>query len=116
MRRLMLTSLVLCATSAGCVIVDPSCGSSGAAVYVSPTVVVIAVGQSVTPTADERVCDGRYHSHSSPRWSLVNASDSAYVSLNAATGEITGRRSGRATVQASSMESQSSATVAVTVH
>ena len=116
MRRLMLASLIVCATTTGCIIVDPSCGSSGASVYVSPTVVVIAVGQTATPIASERGCDGRYHGHSSPRWSLVNAADSTFISLNVTTGEITGRRSGKATVEARSMESGSTATVAVTVH
>jgi hypothetical protein len=115
MRRSWLLSLVPLAVTASCVIVDPSCSRSSAAVIVSPTVVVVAVGQSFTPSASERGCDGRYN-HSSPRWSLANAADSAYVRVNASTGEITGRRAGRATVAAESTESGSVATVDVTVH
>ena len=116
MRRVMLAGLATLAMTSGCVIVDPSCSSSAASIYVSPTVVVVAVGQSFTPSASERGCDGRYRSHSSPRWSLLNAADSVFVRVNATTGEITGRRAGRATVAASSMESEGVATVDVTVH
>ena len=117
MRRVMLAGLATLVMTSGCVIVDPSCSSSAASIYVSPTVVVVAVGQSFTPSASERGCDGRYYrSHSSPRWSLVNAADSVFVSVNATTGEITGRRVGRATVAVSSMESDGVATVDVTVH
>lgn len=115
MRRILLPFVLVLAASGGCVIVDPSCSSSAVSVHVSPTVVVVAVGQSVTPTASERWCDDR-HRHSSPRWNLVNAADSSIVALNAFTGEITGRRAGRATVAARSVESGSEATVSVTVY
>ena len=115
MRRSWMLFLAPLAMTAGCVIVDPSCSRSSAAVIVSPTVVVVAVGQSFTPSASERGCDGRY-SHSSPRWSLANAADSVYVRVNASTGEITGRRTGRAMVAAQSTESGSVGTVDVTVH
>lgn len=112
----LLAPFILLLASAGCVIaVDPSCSTPSAAIVVTPTVVIVAVGQSFTPSASVHGCDGHYRDHSSPYWSLVNPSDSAFVRLNSVTGEITGRRSGRAMVAARSSGFDGEATVSVTV-
>lgn len=100
MRRSLAASLSLCAivVSSGCVIVDPSCSSGGAAIYVSPSTVVVAVGASSTPRASW--CrDGRYD-RMSPEWSLGSAADANIISLDSETGRITGKRAGTATVVA----------------
>jgi hypothetical protein len=116
MRRTLLAPFILLLTSVGCVIaVDPSCSTPSAAIVVTPAVVIVAVGQSFTPSATEHGCDGRYHDHSSPHWSLANQADSMYVRVNATTGEITGRRSGYANVVARSSTSDGEGTIGVTV-
>ena len=86
------------AFSSACVIVDPSCSSGGASIYVSPSTVVVAVGASATPRASW--CrDGRYD-RMSPHWSLASTADANIISLDAETGRITGKRAGSATVYA----------------
>lgn len=109
MRRMLLAPLVLLAGSTSCVIVDPSCSSTSASVVVTPTVVVVAVGESFTPHASSW-CGG-HQTQAYPRWSLSNAGDSAFVNLDQMTGQITGRRIGRATVIAGTEEASVSVTV-----
>ena len=102
MRRFFSTSLsvfAIVATSASCVIVDPStCNAGGASILITPSVVVVAVGQTSTPRASW--CrNGRYDSLS-PRWSLGSTADANIISVDATTGEITGKRAGSARVVA----------------
>ena len=102
MRRSFAASVIASATAlafaSGCVIVDPSCSSGGAAIFVSPTTVVVAVGASTTPRASW--CrDGRYD-RMSPHWSLGSTADANIISLDPETGRITGKRPGTATVMA----------------
>lgn len=102
MRRIFSTFVSLSAivaTSASCVIVDPStCNAGGASILITPSVVVVAVGQTTTPRASW--CrNGRYDSLS-PRWSLGSAADANIISVDATTGAITGKRAGSATVVA----------------
>jgi hypothetical protein len=103
MRRALFASvayLAVAASSASCVIVDPACGPGGASILISPTVVFVAVGQSATPKASW--CrNGRYDSMT-PQWSLGSAADANVITLDPATGRITGRRAGTATVIATS--------------
>src|ERR671912_583598 len=100
MRRALGTFAALSAlawSAAGCVIVDPSCsGSGGASILVTPSVVVVAVGQSRTPRASW--CRGGRHDSLSPEWSLGQAADANVISVDAVTGVITGRRAGKASV------------------
>jgi hypothetical protein len=106
-------SFAIAASSAGCVIVDPSsCGVGGASILISPTVVFVAVGQSATPKASW--CRNGHYDAMSPQWSLGSAADANIISLDPATGRITGRRAGRATVNATS-EGVDGASVWVTV-
>ena len=105
-------SSALALASAGCVIVDPSCSSGGASIYISPSVVVVAVGQTSTPRASW--CRGGRYSSVSPQWSLGQAADANVISVNAATGEITGKRRGSASVIAT-YEGVSGSRVQVTV-
>ena len=49
-----------------------------------------------------------------PQWSLAQPSDATFISLDPTTGQITGRRAGRATVIATSDGAQG-ASVTVTV-
>jgi len=115
MQRMILAALLLVA-AAGCVIVgDPTCGSGGASVVVTPGVVVVAVGQSFTPNGSDSWCDGGRQSHGSPQWSLSQAGDSAFVAVDASTGRITGRRSGAATVVARSAHTSATSSILVTV-
>ena len=115
MQRVLAAALLLCAVS-GCVIVgDPTCSGGGAAVVVTPGVVIVAVGESFTPSANDSWCDGGHQSHGSPNWSLSQPGDSLFVKLDATTGRITGRRAGVATVVASSGHSSASSSIAVTV-
>jgi len=99
MRRSLLASVVsstLALASAGCVIVDPACSSAGASIFISPSTVIVAVGQTATPRASW--CRGGHYDRVSPKWSLGQAADANVISVNATTGEITGRRAGRASV------------------
>jgi hypothetical protein len=115
MQRVLAAALLLLVVS-GCIIVgDPTCGGGGAAVIVTPGVVVVAVGESFTPNASDSWCDGGHHAHGSPSWSLSHASDTAFVSLDASTGRITGRRTGVATVMARSDHSTATSSIQVTV-
>jgi len=107
-----IASLVIVASSASCVIVDPGCGTGGASILVSPTVVFVAVGQSATPKASW--CRNGHYDPMSPEWSLSSTADAAIVSLDPSTGRITGRRAGTATVIASS-DGVEGASVSVTV-
>ena len=107
-----IASLGLVASSAGCVIVDPGCGAGGASILISPTVVFVAVGQSATPKATW--CRNGHYDPMSPQWSLASTADAEFVSLDASTGRITGRRVGTATVIASS-DGVEGASVSVTV-
>lgn len=87
------------ASAANCIIVDPSCSSSGGtSILISPSVVFISVGQSTTPRASW--CRNGRYDNGSPRWSLGSTADGNIISVNATTGEITGRRPGTATVVA----------------
>lgn len=111
-----LVAVLLLASITGCVIVgDPSCTGGGAAIVVTPGVVVVSVGKSVTPNANDTWCDNGHQSHGSPEWSLVQPADSSIVRLDAATGRITGLRTGEAVVMARSAASGASATITVTV-
>jgi hypothetical protein len=115
MRRALyntIASFGLVASSASCVIVDPGCGAGGASILVSPTVVFVAVGQSATPKATW--CRNGHYDPMSPQWSLASTADAEFVSLDASTGRITGRRVGTATVIASS-DGVEGASVSVTV-
>jgi hypothetical protein len=102
MRRSLIASAASVAVSAlawaaaGCVIVDPSCSSGGASILISPSVVVVAVGQSATPRASW--CRGGRYDRVSPQWSLGQAADSNIISVDATTGVITGKRAGKASV------------------
>jgi uncharacterized membrane protein len=116
MRRVLAACVLALAGSASCVIVDPGCSTSaGASIYVSPAVVIVAVGASVTPVATERRCDGRREDRVYPRWTLLRAADSSIVTLDASTGRITGRRPGDALVSARPADYSGEATVSVTV-
>lgn len=115
MQRVLAVALLLFAVS-GCVIVgDPTCSGGGAAVVVTPGVVVVAVGQSFTPNASDQWCDGGHQSYGSPSWSLSHPADSVYVSLDATTGRITGLRSGIATIMARSDHSGATSSIQVMV-
>ncbi len=115
MQRVLAAALLVFAVS-GCVIVgDPTCSSGGAAVVVTPGLVVVAVGQSVTPNGSDSWCDGGHQAHGSPSWSLSRPGDSVYVSLDATTGRITGLRAGVATVVARSDHSGATSAIQVTV-
>jgi uncharacterized protein YjdB len=115
MRRALFASavsLAAAALSAGCVIVDPGCGAGGASILVSPTVVFVSVGQSATPKATW--CRNGHYDPFTPQWSLSSTADASIVSLDPATGRITGRRAGTATVIATS-DGVDGASVSVTV-
>jgi hypothetical protein len=90
----------IAASSASCVIVDPNCSGGGASILITPTVVFVAVGESATPRASW--CRGGRWNDGNPNWSLGQAADANIISLDAATGRITGRRAGTATVIATS--------------
>jgi hypothetical protein len=81
---------------AGCVIVDPSCSGGSASILISPSVVVVAVGQTATPRASW--CRGGHYDRVSPQWSLGQATDASVISVDATTGVITGKRPGKASV------------------
>jgi len=115
MQRMIVAALVLAASS-GCVIVgDPTCGAGGASVVVSPGVVVVTVGQSFTPSGNDSWCESGHQSHGSPSWSLSQPGDSTFVTLDAVTGRVTGRRAGEATILARSAHSSASTSLLVTV-
>jgi hypothetical protein len=116
MRRFLASSAALSmivVSAGGCVIVDPSsCGGGGASILISPTVVYVAVGESRTPKASW--CrDGRYDDLS-PEWSLGSSADANVISLDPATGHVTGKRAGQATVVAT-YSGASGSSVQVTV-
>jgi len=118
MRRSLFASVAsavpfaILASTAGCVIVDPSCGGGGASILVTPSVVFVAVGESTTPRASW--CRNGRYDNMSPEWSLSSAADGNVISLDATTGRITGRRTGTATVIATS-DGVQGARVSVTV-
>src|SRR3982750_1282765 len=100
MYRLLIASMAYSAAASSftCVVNDPSsCGSSGGLfILVSPSVVVVSVGESLTPRASW--CrDGRYDNVAA-QWSVGQAADGSVITLDATTGRITGRRVGEATV------------------
>jgi len=95
-----------------CVAGDVGCGDGGLLIVVSPSVVVVAVGEAVTPTAS--LCHGGRFDVMSPKWSLGSSVDSSVIALDAATGRITGRRPGTASVIATSQGAEG-ARVSVTV-
>jgi len=95
-----------------CVAGDLSCSNGGLLIVVSPSTVVVAVGESVTPSAS--LChDGRFDV-ASPKWSLGSSTDSSVITLDAATGRITGRLAGTASVIAISRGAEG-ARISVTV-
>ena len=97
MRRPLVASLaIVLASASGCVIVDPSCSSGGTTILVSPSTVIVAVGQSSTPRA--RWCRSGHYDDLDPNWSLGQAADANIISLDTETGRITGKRAGTATV------------------
>ena len=115
MRRSMIALLVSFSTLGAyfrCVVGDVGCGDGGLLVVVSPSVVVVAVGGSVTPTAS--LCHGGRFDVISPKWSFGAKADSSVIALDAATGRITGRRPGTASVIATS-EGAQGARISVTV-
>lgn len=115
-QRLPVAVLLVLSGLSGCVIVgDPSCTGGGAALVVTPGVVVVAVGQSVTPTANDSWCDHGQHAYGSPTWSLLQPADSVVVRLDSTTGRITGLRAGTTTVVARSSASGATTSVPVTV-
>jgi hypothetical protein len=95
-----------------CVAGDVGCGDGGLLIVVSPSVVVVAVGESVTPAAS--LCHGGRFDVMSPTWSLGSSADSEVISLDARTGRITGRRAGKASVIATSQGAEG-ARISVTV-
>ena len=95
-----------------CVVGDVGCGDGGLLVVVSPSVVFVAVGGSVTPTAS--LCHGGRFDVVTPTWSFGSKADSSVIVLDAATGRITGRRPGTASVIATSNGAEG-ARVSVTV-
>ena len=116
MRRFLVASMAYstAASSFTCVVNGPSCGSSngGLFILVSPSAVVVSVGESLTPRASW--CrDGRYDDVSA-QWSLGQAADGNIITLDATTGRITGRRAGEATVIATH-EGAEGASLKVTV-
>ena len=95
-----------------CVAGDLSCSNGGLLIVVSPSTVVVAVGESVTPSAS--LChDGRFDV-ASPKWSLGSSTDSSVITLDAATGRITGRLAGTASVIVTSRGAEG-ARISVTV-
>ncbi len=115
MRRSLAASiagLTAIAFSSGCVIVDPSCSGGGAAIFVSPSTVVVAVGGSATPRASW--CRSGRYDRMSPHWSLGSAADANIISVDSETGRITGKRAGNATVVAT-YEGMEGSRVTVTV-
>ena len=99
MRRSLIASVALSASAwavAGCVIVDPSCSAGGASIVITPSVVVVAVGQTATPRASW--CRGGHYDRVSPQWSLGQAADATVIAVDATTGVITGKRAGKASV------------------
>lgn len=116
MQRFLAGALLLVVVS-GCVIVgDPTCSGGGASIVVAPGVVVVSVGESFTPNGSDSWCDGGHQAHGSPSWSLSQPADGNVIALDAATGRITGRRLGVATVVARSDHSQATSMILVTVH
>src|SRR3954462_7174834 len=117
MHRFLVASMAYstAASSFTCVVNDPSsCSSSGGGLFilVSPSTVVVAVGESLTPRASW--CrDGRYDNVPA-QWSLGQAADANIITLDATTGRITGRRAGQVKVIAT-YEGADGAALQVTV-
>ena len=84
--------------STNCLIVDPGCGTGGASILITPSVVYVGVGQSTTPRASW--CREGHYNDMNPQWSLGSAADATIIGLDPATGRITGKRTGSATVVA----------------
>ena len=96
-RSLVASAALILASTSGCVIVDPSCGSrGGATILVSPSVVYVAVGESRTPRASW--CRSGRYDDVPAHWSLASTADANIISLDPASGRITGKRAGTATV------------------
>ena len=115
MRRSILALAVSLSTLGSyfrCVAGNVSCGDGGLLIVVSPSVVIVAVGESVTPTAS--LCHDSRFDVVSPNWSLGSPGDTSVIALDRTTGRITGRRVGTATVIASS-EGVEGASLSVTV-
>ena len=94
----LLALSAIAAVSTNCVIVDPGCGSGGASILITPSVVYVGVGQSTTPRASW--CRNGRYDNMNPQWSLGSSADGAVIALDPATGQITGKRTGSATVVA----------------
>jgi uncharacterized protein YjdB len=99
-------------SSSSCVIVDPGCGTGGASILITPSVVFVAVGQSTTPRASW--CRNGRYDNMNPQWSLGQSADATIIGLDPVTGQITGKRAGSATVVAT-YAGVSGASVSVTV-
>ena len=115
MRRSLAASvagLIAISVASGCIIVDPSCPSGGASIFVSPSTVVVAVGASATPRASW--CRSGRYDRMSPHWSLGSTADANIISVDSETGRITGKRAGYATVVAT-YEGMDGSRVSVTV-
>jgi hypothetical protein len=99
MRRWLSASAFLLALSSGCLIVEPSCSTSGGAtIIVSPSVIVVSVGESSRSHASW-CSNGRYNDLA-PAWSLGQPADADVIDLDRQTGQVTGRRAGTATLVA----------------
>ena len=108
----VLSAMLICSAYTSCVFVSDGCAGGGAAILVSPTTVVVAVGASTTPHASW--CSGGRYQSASPRWSLSQPADANFISVDASTGRITGKRAGTARVIATH-EGAEGASVTVTV-
>jgi hypothetical protein len=95
-----------------CVAGNVSCGDGGLLIVVSPSVVIVAVGESATPTAS--LCHDSRIDVVSPTWSLGSPGDTSVIALDRATGRITGRRPGQASAIATSRGAEG-AKVSITV-
>lgn len=80
----------------GCSLVAP-CGTDELQYRVVPTSQAIAVGESFTPSAEFRGCQGRKPLDDVITWS---ATDTTVVRVDAVSGRVTGRAAGVAAVQA----------------
>jgi hypothetical protein len=105
-------TIVIASAYTSCVFVSNGCAGGGASILVSPSTVIVAVGGSTTPHASW--CHGGRYDSITPRWSLGQPADANIVSVDAATGRITGRRAGTARVIAT-YEGAEGAAVQVTV-
>ena len=113
MRRFAAVSLLALVPTTSCVVVGPSCPTGAAAVVVTPSTVVVAVGSSVTPSATW--CHRGNHEQVYPRWSVSRSEESAVIDVDPASGRITGKRAGQATVVVSYGPASGDSRVPVTV-